>query len=177
MECPSCHYSQTRVIESRTTDKGRSVRRRRECLRCHYRFTTYERIEFVPITVIKKDGSTESFDRTKILRGLVRACEKTGVKLETLERVVEKIEWEIEQKRPRVVTSKEIGDLVLAHLSHISQVAYIRFASVYKNFTSIEDFVTMLQELENKTMEEENHKNSLEGETSGQNNQKIPENL
>jgi transcriptional repressor NrdR len=149
MQCPSCHFNNTRVLESRTTEKGYSVRRRRECLNCHHRFTTYERIEFVPIRVIKRDGTTESFDRSKVLRGIVRACEKTGIKPELLEAFVDSIESEIEEKFPREITSQQIGELILAQLSQISQVAYIRFASVYGNFTCIDDFVSILKKLEN----------------------------
>lgn len=150
MQCPSCQFNQTKVVESRTTEKGQSIRRRRECLRCGHRFTTYERIEFVAITVIKKDGSTESFDRTKVLRGLVRACEKTGIESDLLESLVDNLESEIEQKYPREISSEEIGNLVLKQLSKISQVAYIRFASVYENFTSIDDFVATLKKLQNQ---------------------------
>ncbi len=150
MLCPSCNYDNTRVLESRTTEKGQSIRRRRECLRCHHRFTTYERIEFVPITVIKKDGSTESFDRSKILRGIVRACEKTGLDSELVESLVDNIKSDIEEKFPREITSEDIGELVLGHLSSLSEVAYVRFASVYGKFTSIEDFVTTLKDLRNK---------------------------
>lgn len=150
MQCPSCQFNQTKVVESRVTEKGQSIRRRRECLSCGYRFTTYERIEFVAITVIKKDGSTESFDRTKVLRGLVRACEKTGIESELLESLVDNLESEIEQKYPREIRSEEIGNLVLKQLSKISQVAYIRFASVYENFTSIEDFMAILQHLQSQ---------------------------
>ncbi|AFZ54402.1 transcriptional regulator NrdR [Cyanobacterium aponinum UTEX 3222] len=149
MQCPSCHFNQTKVIESRTTEKAQSIRRRRECLQCHHRFTTYERIEFVAITVIKKDGSTESFDRSKVLRGIVRACEKTGIESELLDSIVDNLESEIENQFPREITSKQIGNLVLKQLSQISQVAYIRFASVYENFTSIEDFVATLKKLQN----------------------------
>jgi len=150
MQCPSCQFNQTKVVESRTTEKGQSIRRRRECLRCGHRFTTYERIEFVAITVIKKDGSTESFDRTKVLRGLVRACEKTGIESDILDSLVDNLESEIEQKYPREISSEEIGNLVLKQLSQISQVAYIRFASVYENFTSIDDFVATLKHLQNQ---------------------------
>ena len=150
MQCPSCQFNQTKVVESRTTEKGQSIRRRRECLKCGHRFTTYERIEFVAITVIKKDGSTESFDRTKVLRGLVRACEKTGIESEILDSLVDNLESEIEQKYPREISSQEIGNLVLKQLSQLSQVAYIRFASVYENFTSIDDFVATLKHLQNQ---------------------------
>ena len=148
MQCPSCNFNNTRVLESRTTEKGYSVRRRRECLDCHHRFTTYERIEFVPIRVVKKDGTTESFDRSKILRGIIRACEKTGTQAELLESFVDTIEAEIEEKFPREITSDQIGELILTKLSKISQVAYIRFASVYGKFTSVDDFVAILKELE-----------------------------
>lgn len=151
MLCPSCHYDNTRVLESRTTEKGQSIRRRRECLKCYHRFTTYERIEFVPITVRKKDGSTESFDRSKVLRGIVRACEKTGIDSELLESLVENIELNIEEKFPREITSEDIGELVLSYLSSLSEVAYIRFISVYGKFTSVEDFVTTLKQLQNKS--------------------------
>jgi transcriptional repressor NrdR len=154
MLCPSCKYDNTKVLESRTTEKGQSIRRRRECLRCRHRFTTYERIEFVPITVRKKDGSTESFDRSKVLRGIVRACEKTGIDSELLESVVENIESYIEEKFPREISSEDIGELVLNHLSKLSEVAYVRFISVYGKFTSVEDFVTTLKVLQN---EEENN--------------------
>ena len=154
MQCPSCNFRNTRVIESRTTEKGYSVRRRRECLDCHHRFTTYERIEFVPIRVVKKDGTTESFDRSKILRGIIRACEKTGTKAERLEAFVDAIESEIEEKYPREITSEQIGELILTKLSQISQVAYIRFASVYGKFTSVDDFVTILQELQPHGLDE-----------------------
>ena len=154
MLCPSCNYDNTKVLESRTTEKGQSIRRRRECLNCRHRFTTYERIEFVPITVTKKDGSTESFDRSKVLRGIVRACEKTGIDSELLESVVENIESHIEGKFPREISSEDIGELVLSHLSNLSEVAYVRFISVYGKFTSVEDFVTTLKALQN---EEENN--------------------
>ena len=150
MLCPSCNYDNSKVLESRTTEKGQSIRRRRECLRCGHRFTTYERIEFVPITVIKKDGSTESFDRSKILRGIVRACEKTEIEGHLLESIVENIESEIEEKSLREITTQYIGELVLSHLSKVSEVAYVRFASVYGKFTSIDDFVIILKELQNK---------------------------
>lgn len=148
MLCPSCNSDNSKVLESRTTEKGQSIRRRRECLDCGHRFTTYERIEFVPITVIKKDGSKESFDRSKILRGIVRACEKTGIEAEVLESLVESIEVEIEENFMREITTQSIGELVLSHLSNISEVAYVRFASVYGKFTSIEDFVIILQQMQ-----------------------------
>lgn len=148
MLCPSCNFDNSKVLESRTTEKGQSIRRRRECLNCGHRFTTYERIEFVPITVVKKDGSKESFDRSKILRGIVRACEKTEIDKDFLETLVENIESEIEGNSIREVTTQYIGELVLSHLSKVSEVAYVRFASVYGKFTSIDDFVTILKQLQ-----------------------------
>ncbi|BAQ64506.1 transcriptional regulator NrdR [Geminocystis sp. NIES-3709] len=148
MLCPSCNSDNSKVLESRTTEKGQSIRRRRECLDCGHRFTTYERIEFVPITVIKKDGSTESFDRSKILRGIVRACEKTGIEGDRLETLVENIESQIEENSMREITTQYIGELVLSYLSKLSEVAYVRFASVYGKFTSIDDFVIILQEMQ-----------------------------
>ncbi|MGI0482324.1 transcriptional regulator NrdR [Geminocystis sp. CENA526] len=148
MLCPSCNSDNSKVLESRTTEKRQSIRRRRECLNCGHRFTTYERIEFVPITVIKKDGSKESFDRSKILRGIVRACEKTGIDADFLESLVENIESEIEENSLREITTQSIGELVLSYLSNISEVAYVRFASVYGKFTSIEDFMMILQQMQ-----------------------------
>lgn len=148
MQCPRCHYPDNRVLESRCTEEGQSVRRRRECLRCRHRFTTYERVEFVPMTVVKRDGRKESFDRCKLLRGIVRACEKTGIPAETLDNLVGEIEAEVEQRLDREVTTQEIGDLVLQYLRSLSEVAYVRFASVYRQFQSIEDFIEILDRLQ-----------------------------
>ena len=159
MQCPSCNYTNTRVLESRSTEAGQSVRRRRECLRCRYRFTTYERIEFVPIVVVKKDGKKESFDRSKVLRGMVRACEKTGISPQKLESIVDEIEAQLQQQPRQEVSSTEIGELVLHYLRQISEVAYIRFASVYGEFTGIEDFVATLQDLQKEIENGENKQN------------------
>lgn len=147
MRCPFCQFTDNRVLESRSAEAGQSVRRRRECLRCERRFTTYERIEYVPITVIKRDGDRESFDRFKLLRGIVRACEKTGISSVQLENLVDEIEAELQQRAVREVNSQEIGELVLHHLRHLSEVAYIRFASVYRKFQGIRDFVDTLNHL------------------------------
>jgi transcriptional repressor NrdR len=125
------------------------VRRRRECLKCSRRFTTYERIEFVPITVVKRGGDRESFDRSKLLRGMIRACEKTGVTIAQLETIVDEIEAELQQRALREVPSSEIGELVLHNLQALSEVAYIRFASVYRKFQGIRDFVDTLEHLQN----------------------------
>ena len=147
MQCPSCQHTDSRVLESRSADGGRSVRRRRECLNCEFRFTTYERVETVPITVIKRLGSRETFNRSKLLHGLLRACEKTGLEPSQLETVVDDIELLLQQRSGREVSSNEIGELVLQRLRDMSEVAYVRFASVYRQFQSVSDFVATLEGL------------------------------
>lgn len=154
MRCPFCQFPDNRVLESRSAESGQSVRRRRECLRCSRRFTTYERIEFVPITVIKRNGDRESFDRSKLLKGIVRACEKTEIPHAQLENLVDEIEAELQQQAVREVQSYEIGELVLKHLKKANEVAYIRFASVYKQFKSIRDFLEILNHLQSTTGQE-----------------------
>lgn len=153
MECPYCQHTNSRVLESRSTEGGQSIRRRRECLQCKHRFTTYERIEFVPITVIKRDGKKESFDRFKLLRGMIRACEKTGMSHQRLEAIIDDIESRLQQHSQREVSSHEIGQLVLQFLRHENEVAYVRFASVYGKFQGIKDFVETLNHLQNNTEE------------------------
>jgi len=147
MQCPTCQHTDSRVLESRAADGGRSVRRRRECLNCDFRFTTYERVETVPITVIKRLGGRETFNRSKLLHGLFRACEKTGLEPAQLEAVVDDIELALQQCNGREVTSSEIGELVLQQLRDMSEVAYVRFASVYRQFQSVSDFVATLEGL------------------------------
>ncbi|MEB3193556.1 MAG: transcriptional regulator NrdR [Cyanobacteriota bacterium] len=147
MQCPSCQHTDSRVLESRAADSGRSVRRRRECLNCDFRFTTYERVETVPITVVKRNGSRETFNRSKLLHGLLRACEKTGLEPSLLERLVDDIELVLQQRAKREVSSNEIGELVLEQLKTMSEVAYVRFASVYRQFRSVSDFVATLEGL------------------------------
>jgi transcriptional repressor NrdR len=147
MQCPSCQHTDSRVLESRAADSGRSVRRRRECLNCDFRFTTYERVETIPITVVKRTGSRETFNRSKLLHGLLRACEKTGLEPAVLERLVDDIELVLQQRAKREVTSTEIGELVLEQLKTMSEVAYVRFASVYRQFRSVSDFVATLEGL------------------------------
>lgn len=148
MQCPYCQHNNSRVLESRSSEGGQSIRRRRECLECKHRFTTYERVEFVPITVIKHDGKRESFDPSKLLRGMVRACEKTGISLQRLERIVEEIEAQLQQRVKRETTSEEIGELVLKYLRTENEVAYIRFASVYGRFQGIAEFMETLHHLQ-----------------------------
>lgn len=147
MQCPFCQHPDNRVLESRSTEAGQSIRRRRECLQCQRRFTTYERIEFVPITVLKQNGERELFNRSKVLRGIVQACQKTGIAAWQMEAIVDDIEAELQQRAVREVSSTEIGELVLQHLKTLSEVAYVRFASVYRQFQKIRDFVETLEDL------------------------------
>ena len=162
MHCPYCQHPNSRVLESRAAEGAQSIRRRRECLSCKHRFTTYERIEFVPITVLKKDGKRESFDRSKLLRGIVRACEKTGIPFKRLESLVDEIEAQIQQGTGREVTSREIGILVLRYLRHENEVAYVRFASVYGEFQGIKDFAEALNLLQTNTEKLKNWNDNLE---------------
>ncbi|WP_026101078.1 transcriptional regulator NrdR [Synechococcus sp. PCC 7336] len=149
MKCPKCSSANIRVLESRSAEAGQSVRRRRECMECKFRFTTYERIEFVPIMVIKRDGSRESFDRNKIFKGVMRSCEKTAVSVKAMEGLVESIEEKLQLADRQEVTSKEIGEMVLEQLQPLSEVAYVRFASVYRKFQGVRDFMTELGNFSN----------------------------
>lgn len=154
MHCPNCQHTESRVLESRSTESGQSIRRRRECLNCKQRFTTYERIELVPITVTKRDGSRESFDRAKLLRGILRACEKTKISYQKAEAIIDNIEAKLQQNSGKEFSSSEIGELVLQHLRHENEVAYIRFASVYGRFQGIKDFVETLNHLQNENSQD-----------------------
>jgi transcriptional repressor NrdR len=147
MRCSVCHNLENRVLESRSADAGQSVRRRRECLKCNYRFTTYERIEIVPMTVIKRGGQRESFDRHKLLQGIARACEKTPVGQIDLDNLVNQVESDLQKNINREVDSAEIGETVLKYLKSVSEVAYIRFASVHSQFQNIDDFMTVLEQI------------------------------
>ena len=147
MQCPSCQNTDSRVLESRSADSGRSVRRRRECLNCDFRFTTYERVETIPISVIKKSGAKELFNRSKIINGLNRACEKTLIHGSQIEFIVDEIELELHQGVRKEIKTIEIGEMVLTHLKDINEVAYIRFASVYRQFDGINDFMKTLESL------------------------------
>jgi transcriptional repressor NrdR len=159
MHCPSCQHTNSRVLESRSAESGQSIRRRRECLKCQHRFTTYERIEFVPVAVIKRDGKRESFDRSKLVRGMIRACEKTGLSSGQLETIAEEIEAELQGRSLREIPSSEIGELVLQYLQPLSEVAYVRFASVYRQFRGIRDFVDTLDRLQSAVSEAETPQN------------------
>ncbi len=153
MQCPFCQHPSNRVLESRSAESGRSIRRRRECLKCHGRFTTYERIEYVPITVIKRNDDRELFNRSKLLRGIVRACEKTGLEPARLENIVDNIEADLQQRSSREIASADIGELVLQQLQPLNEVAYVRFASVYRQFTGIRDFADTLSHLQSAEAE------------------------
>nr|WP_207747872.1 transcriptional regulator NrdR [Clostridium sp. D33t1_170424_F3] len=140
VKCPYCGYEESKVIDSRPTDEGERIRRRRECLKCAKRFTTYEVIETVPLIVIKKDKSRECFDRNKLMNGLLRACEKRPVSIAMLERVVDEIEGSMQNSLDREVPSHEIGRLAMGKLKELDEVAYVRFASVYREFKDIATF-------------------------------------
>ncbi|MEM8543767.1 MAG: transcriptional regulator NrdR [Cyanobacteria bacterium P01_H01_bin.119] len=150
MHCPFCQHSDNRVLESRSAEAGRSIRRRRECLRCQQRFTTYERIEYIPMTVIKQNGDREPFERDKILNGVLRASEKTNLSRIVLDSIVDEVESSLQQQASREVTSATIGDLVLGYLRPHSEVAYLRFASIHKRFQDVQDFAKALNYLQHK---------------------------
>ncbi len=154
MKCPFCGFTESRVIDSRPTDEDSRIRRRRECLQCGKRFTTYEIVESLPIVVVKKDRSREPFDRQKLLNGLLRACEKRPVSLERLEKAVDDIEAQIQNSMEREVSTTRIGEYVMEQLIHIDDVAYIRFASVYRQFKDIQSFHEAIRKL----MDEEDKK-------------------
>lgn len=147
MKCPYCGYSESKVIDSRPTDEGERIRRRRECLNCAKRFTTYEVIETVPVVVVKRDKSREAFDRNKLLNGLLRACEKRPVPLETLERIVDEIETLLQNSLDREVPSTLIGTYAMDKLKKVDEVAYVRFASVYREFKDINTFMDELNKI------------------------------
>ena len=153
MRCPACHSQSTRVMDSRPSNEGRSIRRRRECESCNYRFTTFEVVEETPLIVVKKDGTREEFSREKILRGLIRACEKRPVPLETLEDIVSDTEHQLRSEGKSEIKSEEIGELVMERLADVDDVAYVRFASVYRQFKDINVFINELKELINKDEE------------------------
>ena len=147
MKCPFCGHLESKVIDSRPADENASIRRRRECLACGKRFTTYETVECLPIVVIKKDGSRQSFDRQKVLRGMIRACEKRPVSLAELERIADEIEQELQNSMEREIRTADIGEKVMERLRSVDQVAYVRFASVYRQFKDIDTFMAELNKL------------------------------
>ena len=145
MKCPFCLHDEDKVIDSRSSNEGKSVRRRRECTKCKKRFTTYEYVEEVPLMVIKKDGRRESFDRNKIISGILKACEKRPVSVDQIEQIVFDIERAVQKKYDREVDSKEIGELIMKTLSALDEVAYVRFASVYRQFRDVNQFMDELK--------------------------------
>ena len=147
MKRPFCGHPETKVIDPRPADENASIRRRRECLACGKRFTTYETVESLPIVVIKKDGSRQSFDRQKVLRGMIRACEKRPVSLAELERIADEIEQELQNSMEREIRTADIGEKVMERLRSVDQVAYVRFASVYRQFKDIDTFMAELNKL------------------------------
>ena len=150
MKCPHCGYQESKVVDSRHSEDGMSIRRRRECLSCQKRFTTYETVEILPIIVVKRDNSRQPFDRNKILNGMLRACEKRPVSMQALEDAVNEIESLVQNSLEREITTQYIGELVMERLKRLDEVAYVRFASVYRQFKDIHSF---MQEL-NKILEE-----------------------
>ena len=147
MKCPFCGFPESKVIESRPAEEGATIRRRRECLSCQKRFTTYEIMEHLPLVVVKKDGSRQTFDKMKLINGMLRACEKRPVPLSELQRVADEIEQEIRNTLEREVTSEQVGELVMRKLKDLDEVAYVRFASVYRQFRDINTFMEELNRL------------------------------
>ena len=149
MKCPYCGFSESKVVDSRPADEG-SIRRRRECLQCEWRFTTYETVESLPMVVIKKDGSRQTFDRSKVLRGIQRSCEKRPVPVADMERMALEIEQELQNKLEREISTELVGEMVMDKLKKADEVAYVRFASVYRQFKDINTFMSELNKLLNE---------------------------
>jgi transcriptional repressor NrdR len=147
MRCPYCSFNESKVIDSRPAEEGTTIRRRRECLSCGKRFTTYEIIERLPLLVIKRDGSRQAFDRMKLIGGMIKACEKRPVHVSDLEQIADEIEQELQGSLDREVSSEHIGELVMNRLKDLDQVAYVRFASVYRQFKDISTFLEELNKL------------------------------
>ncbi len=147
MRCPFCGYAESKVIDSRPAEEGATIRRRRECLACQKRFTTYEIMERLPLVVVKRDGSRQTFDKIKVLNGMLRACEKRPVSLQSLEKIAEEIEQELQNSLEREVTTTEIGEMVMDRLKDIDEGAYVRFASVYRQFKDVKTFFDELTKL------------------------------
>lgn len=147
MRCPFCDYYETKVVDSRPTDEGQSIRRRRECTKCSRRFTTYEKIEEIPIVVVKKDGTRQPYNRNKLLNGIIRACEKRPVSMKDMEKIVDDIEKNINNSLEKEVSTDSIGQMVMESLKDIDEVSYVRFASVYRQFKDINTFMDELKKL------------------------------
>ena len=148
MKCPYCSHQEDRVIDSRPTDDGATIRRRRECAKCLKRFTTYEKVEILPLMVIKKDNAREVFDRQKIRNGLIKACEKRPVSADAMERLIDELESQLSNTLEREVTSSKIGELLMDRLKTLDQVAYVRFASVYREFQDVSTFMEEIKKMQ-----------------------------
>jgi len=147
MRCPFCNENSDRVVDSRESRNGHTIRRRRECLDCGRRYTSYERIEDIPFMVVKRDGSRTEFDRKKLLIGLYKACEKRPVPAKSIDRIVDEVEQQVHEREEREISTQEIGQFIMNHLKDLDQVAYVRFASVYRRFEDIDAFMTELKSL------------------------------
>ncbi len=149
MKCPFCDNIDTKVIDSRPTEEGHAIRRRRECDNCRKRFTTYEKVEEIPMMVVKKDGSREVFDRNKVLNGIIKACEKRPVSMNDIDKIVDEIERGLSNMMEKEIESRVIGEIIMDQLKGIDEVAYVRFASVYRQFKDINTFISELEKLLN----------------------------
>lgn len=147
MKCPYCEYLESKVIDSRPTDEGQAIRRRRECMNCAKRFTTYEKIEEIPIIIVKKDGNRQSYDRNKLLNGILKSCEKRPVPMSTIEEIVNDIEKNLSNSLEKEITSVQVGEMVMNKLKTIDEVAYVRFASVYRQFKDVNSFMDELKKI------------------------------
>jgi transcriptional repressor NrdR len=152
MKCPKCGYTESKVVDSRPAEEGTSIRRRRECLSCQNRFTTYEMVETLPLLVIKKDKTRQTFDKTKLLNGIIEACHKRPIPLEQMEKIVNEIEVELQNSLTHEVSSSKIGVLVMEKLKKLDDVAYVRFASVYREFKDLDTFMKELEKLKSQKM-------------------------
>ena len=153
MKCPYCGFKESKVVDSRPAEEGNSIRRRRECLSCSKRFTTYETVESLPMVVVKRDGSRQTFDRRKLVNGMLSACEKRPVSVAQLEKLGEEIEQELQNSLEREISTEHVGELVMDKLKGVDEVAYVRFASVYRQFKDINTFMREL----NKLLDEDKH--------------------
>lgn len=147
MRCPYCEYFESKVVDSRPTDEGQAIRRRRECIKCSKRFTTYEKIEEIPIIIVKKDGNRQPYDRNKLLNGFIKACEKRPVPMSIIEKAVDDIEKNLSNSLEKEITSVQIGEMVMSKLKSIDEVAYVRFASVYRQFKDVNSFMDELKKI------------------------------
>ena len=156
MKCPACQYNGTRVVDSRPAEENSSIRRRRECEQCNYRFTTFEKVEEAPLVIVKKEGTREEFTGEKVLRGLIRACEKRPVPLEELKNIVSSIEKELKSRGISEIESHDVGEMVMERLAGIDEVAYVRFSSVYRDYQNISMFIEELENLQQGPLRDKN---------------------